>query len=116
MEKIHSTVLALSTKHYLRKWFGRFDKKHNDLYERFEQNMIEGASRHKKDTVMGYIISLVSKMDPYTICEVINYAFTWSDTTEGHEYWSQINDEWCSVELPRFYKSMPESMTSPIRG
>jgi hypothetical protein len=112
MVNIHSTVLALSMKHYLRKWLNSFDKEHKDLYKRFEQYLVGGTSRYKRDTVMAYLISLVSKMDYYVVSEAVNYAFTWSDTTEGHGYWSSINDEWFYVGLPRFYKSIPESMRS----
>lgn len=114
MAKIHSTVLALSMKHYLRKWLDNFDKKQKHLYEHFERNMMEGTSRYKKDTIMAYLISLASSMDYYVLCDIVNYAFTWSDAPEGHDYWSSIHDEWYYVRLPRFYRTMPESMTSLI--
>lgn len=115
MAKIQSTVLALSMKHYFRKWLGSLYKNHKDLYERFEQNMKEGTSRHKRDTVLAYLISLVSEEDYYTACEVVNYAFCWRDTAEGHDYWSSISDEWNYVGLSHFYKSMPESIVRQLR-
>ena len=29
--------------------------------------------------------------------ELINYAFTWSDTPEGHKFWYGLNSEWVDI-------------------
>ena len=28
------------------------------------------------------------------ICELINYAFTWEETKEGHAFWSNLDNKW----------------------
>ena len=36
--------------------------------------------------------------------EGINYAFYWSDTTQGHDFWSKIDDEWKDKFCNSVYK------------
>lgn len=28
------------------------------------------------------------------VCHWINYSMEWMETTQGHEYWGEINDKW----------------------
>lgn len=56
----------------------------NNAWENFERNFIEqerDVKEYKRD------------------CEILenshlSYAFTWSKTREGHEYWSEIDQKW----------------------
>ena len=34
----------------------------------------------------------------------INYAFCWSDTIQGHDFWSKIDDEWIDKCCNSVYK------------
>lgn len=56
----------------------------NNAWENFERNFIE----QEKD-VEEY------KRDCKTLENShLSYAFTWSKTREGHEYWSEIDQKW----------------------
>lgn len=39
--------------------------------------------------------------------ELVNYAFTWSETPENHTFWNRINNEWITtfVNKYRSYRS-----------
>lgn len=43
-----------------------------------------------------YLRNYISKnIDSY---EYLLNAFTWSESPEGHEFWSDLNDKWCGYE------------------
>lgn len=65
---------------------GKFIKflEDNNAWENFERNFIEQARDVKE-----------YKRDCKTLKNShLSYAFTWSKTREGHEYWSEIDQKW----------------------
>lgn len=39
--------------------------------------------------------------------ELINYAFSWSNTPQGHSFWNRLNDKWKDVygKASHFYQT-----------
>ena len=74
------------------KRFKRFLKEEN-VYPQYRRNLLN--SKHK------YVIfNLKYKHDVYSFfCEssiegLINHAFCWAETKEGHDFWNKLNIKW----------------------
>ena len=63
----------------------------NNAWENFERNFIEqgggGVKEYKR-----YCKTLKNSH--------LSYAFTWSKTREGHEYWSETDKKWEGENTP----------------
>lgn len=35
--------------------------------------------------------------------ELVNYAFTWSETPENHTFWNRINNEWITTFVNKYH-------------
>ncbi len=35
--------------------------------------------------------------------ELVNYAFTWSETPENHTFWNRINNEWVTTFVNKYH-------------
>ena len=80
--------------------------KENHAYDRFKNNLIEQHQSEFNNLYPFFDILSLSSFKKildgskykdsynYHINEVINYAFTWSDTKEGHEFWCQLDEKW----------------------
>ena len=66
-------------------------------YTGFRANLGTHYGRHPAHSVVWY---LFWKFNTYSLSlenilpEVINDAFLWCDTPEGHEYWSYVDSAW----------------------
>lgn len=77
--------------------FITFLKEHNVL-EEYRTNFIRQSNRHKW-TFENYLNPLTTtKMTSFIIKgeigELINYAFTWANTDQGHNFWQHLSCEW----------------------
>ena len=78
-----------------------------DDYTGFKANLSSHHGRHPAHSVVWY---LFWKFNAHSHClenilpEVINDAFLWRDTPEGHEYWSHIDEAW-----RQYVRNMPLS-------
>ena len=62
----------------------------NNAWENFER-AFENYGRNAKDY----------KKDCKTLKNsYLSYAFIWSKTREGHEYWSELNEKWIEANKP----------------
>jgi hypothetical protein len=62
----------------------------------------EEKRKHWQETYQyGIQIRILSKGRyklTYERCrELVNYAFTWSETPEKHQFWSKLSDEWTNI-------------------
>lgn len=72
--------------------------KENDLYDKWVYNLKKQHPISNKrwwNKMHSYIYSNNTK-------QAVDYAFCWSNTLEGHDFWSKINDRWkrkvCELE------------------
>ncbi len=79
--------------------------KANDALKKYKQNII---AQSIDKTRLGDVLSILSCQKfiavnsrcgqnfPYYqyFIQLINYAFCWSDTPQGHDYWSELSVEW----------------------
>ena len=45
--------------------------------------------------------------------ELINYAFCWQDTPQGHSFWQRLSDAWKKHMYAKFYKHRT-TLNSPV--
>lgn len=69
-----------------KKIFRKFKKSIDAEFAARNSGLIEG---NVKDS--SYFERFLDKVEP---SEYINHAFYWSETKEGHSYWSKLNKEW----------------------
>lgn len=90
--------------------FLQFLKKHNAM-AKYKHNIIETIDETKIGDVLS-VLSCKKMIDPHMrhgqdfnyygyYMQLINYAFCWSDTPQGHNYWENLNDLWVD-ELRNF--------------
>jgi hypothetical protein len=71
-----------------------------------ENNALNGYQRALRKQKRPYFETIENNINPFTIepikvlfnpiryCELINYAFHWSSTPEGHAYWEKLDNKW----------------------
>lgn len=82
----------MNTKIYLKKFYSFLKK--NDATSNFLFNII---TYHKYDTILNeneIVNFLVSEIKEKRECYFIDNAFTWTDTSEGFDYWSDLDYKW----------------------
>ena len=79
-------------------WKDRFERFLGDRLERFKElaeeilhKLTDGRLRY--DSVFD---SIGNNIEAYMF---VGAMFTWSETTEGQEYWQKIDDDWCKSIL-----------------
>ena len=75
-----------------KKWRRRFIAflKENEIYEKWIYN-IKDQNPTTNGSLWCILLDRIYKNKCY---EGINHAFTWSDTKDGHWFWSYFNKEW----------------------
>lgn len=78
--------------------------KENNAYQKYKMNI--SCSLFGGYNIMGYVLGFKSKVlgvfkeqpyRPFAVGNYINYAFTWSETKEGHKFWSNLDQKWRKV-------------------
>lgn len=71
-----------------------------------ENNALSGYQNAVRIQKRPYFKTIENNINPFTIepirilfkpkqyCELINVAFTWASTPEGHEYWEKLDNKW----------------------
>ena len=71
-----------------------------------ENNALRGYQRAVRKQQLSYFQTIGDEINIFSIkplsalfalgryCELINMAFTWSKTKEGHEYWEKLDLKW----------------------
>ena len=90
---MHMNSMSISRMHMLKSAIRDFLCKHEN-YEKFLANL-------KRQRDRGIDEFLIRKMSPtddgiWFAQEVINFAFAWYQTPEGHEYWAFMDQLWRS--------------------
>lgn len=81
--------------------FVKFLKK-KDVYIEYKNNLMKDVNG---DNYVGFTYGIQlrvlcspsgseRKFSIYLAEELINYAFCWADTPQGHEFWSELSREW----------------------
>ena len=61
--------------------------KYNNVFLQYRKNFIIEQQKHaKNDTIKGLLSNFY--------LEMINYGFTWTETPQGHSFWSNLNQQW----------------------
>jgi hypothetical protein len=63
--------------------------KEKGLYGEFSKNFREQFLIRKK-----WLLTIGGDYCDVVESELINYAFSWIDTKQGHEFWENVSDEW----------------------
>lgn len=90
--------------------FLQFLKKHNAI-EKYKRNIIKNIDKRRIGDVLS-ILSCKKLIETNMRYErgfnhyryykqLINYAFCWSETSQGHDYWENLNNLW-ENELEKF--------------
>lgn len=93
IKKTEQTAISFFCWRYFSKWL-----RDKDLEKAFKDNFETEQGGHFN--IYRYMFERCGW--PMQIEEFVNYAFTWSDTPEGHRFWKAVNDEWVArgcVEL-----------------
>lgn len=93
MENNKYKVMALSM--FIRARLREFLDRTKD-YARFRANLGTHYGSHPAHSVVWYLFRKFDSIygPEYIIPEVINYAFLWDDTPEGHGHWSILDHTW----------------------
>jgi len=71
-----------------------------------ENNALRGYKKAVREQKLPYFKTIENNINPFTIepirvlfrpkqyCELINIAFAWASTPEGHEYWVKLDYKW----------------------
>ena len=74
-----------------------------------ENNALRGYQKAVRKQKRPYFKTIENIINPLTIepirvlfipkkyCELINLAFHWSSTLEGHEYWEKLDHKWREI-------------------
>lgn len=85
--------------------------KERDLMEKYKRSIMPYIPKQKLGDVMNPLGC--GKLRDMAECangtlsykiyftQLVNHAFCWADTQEGHKFWSNINDKWV-LEVSRF--------------
>jgi hypothetical protein len=71
--------------------------KENNAFITYRINLSNNISRRNKNGFFnGIHTKIFTKRERYETLkfELINYAFTWSDTPQRHKYWSKLDNLW----------------------
>lgn len=63
--------------------------KEKGIYGEFSKNFREQFLIRKK-----WLLTIGGDYWDVVEGELINYAFSWRDTKQGHEFWERVSDEW----------------------
>lgn len=83
----------MNTKIYLKKFYSFL--KRNDATSNFLFNFItyhKNGTILNKNEIVNFLVSEIEKSE----CSFIDDAFTWSDTSEGFNYWCDLHYKWMS--------------------
>lgn len=102
--------IAIQHKGEIKLMFLQFLKE-RDLMEKYKRSIMPYIPKEKLGDVMNPLgCERVRYMAEYAngtlnyhtyFTQLVNHAFSWADTQEGHEFWSNISDKWIS-EVNRF--------------
>jgi len=71
-----------------------------------ENKALNGYKNAVRSQKRLYFKTIENNINPFTIepirvlfnskqyCELINYAFGWANTIEGHRYWEKLDNKW----------------------
>lgn len=100
MAKEHSGELKVKFLHFL---------KEHDALDNYKKNIMEFINKSRFGDVINIlscpkiIDSLDKENGKVNYCEyftqLINYAFCWRDTPQGHDYWKDLSAEWIDEVL-----------------
>ena len=93
--------------------FLQFLKKH-DALDNYKKNIMKFINKSRFGDVMNVlscpkIIGLLYKVNGEVnyyeyFTQLINYAFYWRDTQQGHNYWKELNSLW-KDEVIKFFQN-----------
>ena len=63
-------------------------------YETKEEKRIHWYDAYQNGVYVRVLGNGIHKMSYERCHELVNYAFTWSETPEKHNFWSKLNKEW----------------------
>lgn len=84
------------------KKFVKFLRSKN-VYEQYCNHFLQKRHSFSSTDKNDFITFLIRIIHSYNGYNLFKYAFIWDFTTEGHEYWCNLNDEWNKI-LDEFNK------------
>jgi hypothetical protein len=68
-----------------------------NAYEQYCNHFLQQHHSFRSTNKNDFITFLITRIHSYSGYDLFKSAFIWSLTTEGNEYWCNLNDEWNKI-------------------
>lgn len=83
----------------------------NGIYQYYKRNITNGLMYNeklpRKDWKLGFLYGIQIKINPLTFtncCQLINSAFYWAGTPQGHRFWEEYHQQWLRFSIEKYSK------------
>jgi len=77
--------------------------KDNNALKQFKENLLTQRKREFKNLTNYLDILTLDRfntlIEEETLYELINHAFHWASTPQGHDYWSELDEKWRGIMM-----------------